>query len=185
MRPGVLAVRAVNQYRRREVLAYLALRYYLDNSAARSDKWAKQVAMELVLSRTNTPYFQAQHFKEITESGAVIHREIYLPGANEALAEAALLAECASHSGFSNHDSVFSYQLNNGNDRSGIFKPYTPGLSARHHAIAKACESNSDNIVLYTDIKRFYPSISSELALQAWVKSCEKCDFPISLLLVK
>ncbi len=29
-RPGVLAVRAVNQYRSRDVLTYLALRYYLD-----------------------------------------------------------------------------------------------------------------------------------------------------------
>ena len=34
-RPGILAVRAVNQYRRRDVLPYLGLRYYLYNNAAR------------------------------------------------------------------------------------------------------------------------------------------------------
>jgi hypothetical protein len=39
LRPGILAVRAVNQYRRREVFAYLGLRYYLENTAARSDTW--------------------------------------------------------------------------------------------------------------------------------------------------
>lgn len=176
LRPGVLAVRAVNQYRRREVMAYLALRYYLDNSAATSDTWAKQVAIDLVLTRTNAPYFKAQHFKEITESGDVNHRAIFLPGANEALAEAALLAECASHPGFSNPESVYSYQLNDGNDRSGIFKHYTIGLHARHLTIAQACEGSPDGIVLYIDIKRFYPDISLELALSAWQKKCEQTN---------
>ena len=38
MKAGLLAIRATNQYRRRDVLAYLGLRYYLDNSAARSDR---------------------------------------------------------------------------------------------------------------------------------------------------
>lgn len=178
LRPGILAVRAVNQYRRREVFAYLGLRYYLENTAARSDTWARQVATDLVLTRTNTPYFQAQHFKEITESGDVIHRPIYLPGANEALAEATLMNECASRHGFTNPASVYSYQLNDGDDRSGIFRPYTKGLHARHHSIAKACESCPDGVVRYTDIKRFYPSISSELALGAWRKKCEQTELP-------
>ena len=88
LRPGILAVRAVNQYRRRDVIAYLGLRYYLENTAARSDIWASEVTTDLVLTRTNTPYFQAKHFKEKTELGNVIHRPIFLPGANEALAEA-------------------------------------------------------------------------------------------------
>ncbi|SJM91551.1 conserved hypothetical protein [Crenothrix polyspora] len=175
-RPGILAVRAVNQYRRREVFAYLGLRYYLENTAARSDIWARQVATDLVLTRTNTPYFQAQHFKEVTESGDVKHREIYLPGANEALAEAALMDECASKPAFTNPISVFSYQLTDGNDRSGVFKPYTNGLQGRHQAIAKACENCPDGVVLFTDIKRFYPTITSELALAAWRKKSEQAE---------
>jgi len=62
-RPGVLAVRAVNEYRHRDVFAYLALRYYLANSASRSDEWARRVATQLVLTRTQQPYFPARHYK--------------------------------------------------------------------------------------------------------------------------
>ena len=90
-RPGILSVRAVNQYRRRDVLSYLSLRYYLANVAACSDQWAKQIATDLVLGRTDLPYIQVQHFKETDGNGKAKHRAIYLPGANEALAEAALL----------------------------------------------------------------------------------------------
>ena len=60
-RPGILAVRAVNQYRRRDVLSYLSLRYYLDNAAARADLWAQEVAMDLVQGRTDLPYLLVHH----------------------------------------------------------------------------------------------------------------------------
>ena len=124
-RPGILSVRAVNQYRRRDVLAYLSLRYYLHNSAARTDNWARQVATDLVLTRTNTPYFRAHHFKETTDAGGVEHRAIFLPGANEALAEAALLDECAKYPhAFANPSCVLSYRLIYGDNRSGIFEHY-------------------------------------------------------------
>lgn len=79
LRPGILAVRAVNQYRRRDVLTYLGLRYYLNNAAARTDQWAKQIAPDIVMTRTDSPYFHALHFKEITQNGKVEHRQIILP----------------------------------------------------------------------------------------------------------
>ncbi|HUX90815.1 MAG TPA: RNA-directed DNA polymerase [Gallionellaceae bacterium] len=168
-RPGILAVRAVNQYRRRDVLTYLALRYYLHNDAARTDLWARQVATSLVLTRTDLPYFHAHHFKDLSGREKVDHRAMFLPCANEALAEAALLAECAKHpQAFSNSPNVFSYPLNHGDDRSGIFPHYSAGLRGRHDAIAKACDDYPDGIVRYIDIKRFYPSISPELARTVW-----------------
>lgn len=168
-RPGVLSVRAINQYRRRDVLPYLGLRYYLENSAARSDEWAKQVAIDLVLARSNGLYFRVHHFKETTDTGRVEHRAIFLPGANEALAESALLDECANHPQvFSNPICVFSYHLNSGKDRSGIFRHYMDGLRTRQQAIAKACDARPNGVVLYTDIKRFYPSIEADLASRIW-----------------
>lgn len=167
-RPGVLSVRSANQYRHRDILTYLGLRYYLHNTAACTDHWAKQVATDLVLTRTNLPYFRALHFKEITPDGTVGHRPIFLPCANETLAEAALLDECANLPHFSNPECVFSYDLNRGSDRSGIFQQYMVGVRARHDAIAKACDDHPAGRVLYTDIKAFYPSISTDLALKAW-----------------
>ncbi len=173
-RPGVLAVRALNQYRRRDVLAYLGLRYYLHNSVARSDQWIRQVATKLVMTRTNRPYFPAQHFKERARMGEINHRPIFLPGANEALAETALLDECANHEGiFTNPKCVFSYHLSQGDDRTGAFKHYTTGLRARHKAIAQACDANPSGIVRYLDIQRFYPSIKIDLAMRTWKKYAE------------
>lgn len=173
-RPGVLSVRAVNQYRRRDVLTYLGLRYYLDNTAARTDQWAREVAPHLVLTRSEPPYFRALHFKESTQDGNVEYRPVFLPGANEALAEAALLDECVKHSNvFSNPDCVFSYQLCIGGNRKGIFQPYFGGLQRRHQAIADACDAYPNGQVLYIDIKRFYPSIQLELALGVWRKHAE------------
>lgn len=173
-RPGILAVRAVNQYRRRDVLAYLALRYYLHNDAARTDLWAQQVATDLVLTRTDLPYLHVHHFKDLSGGTKVDHRLMYLPTANEALAEAALLDECSKHpQAFSNPACVFSYPLSSGKNRSGIFPHYSAGLRDRHDAIARACDDFPDGVVRYIDIKRFYPSIQTELALSAWRKISE------------
>ncbi|MBZ0095532.1 MAG: RNA-directed DNA polymerase [Sulfuricella sp.] len=173
-RPGVLAVRAVNQYRRRDVLTYLALRYYLDNDAARTDQWAREVATDLVLTRSEPAYFQALHFKDLSQRQDVDHRQMLLPGANEALAEAALLAECAKHpQTFGNPACVFSYPLNAGNDRSGIFEHYSKGLRNRHEAIARACDETPDGVVQYIDLKKFYPSISISAALEVWGRAAD------------
>lgn len=168
-RPGVLAVRAVNQYRRRDVLTYLGLRYYLENSAARSDEWARRVATDLVHTRADPPYLRAYHFKDVSERGQVSHRAMFLPGANEALAEAALLDECARHpEAFANPRCVFSHELSDSHDRTGVFQHYINGLRSRHAAIAKAADEFPDGVVRYADVKQFYPTIGSDLAMNAW-----------------
>ncbi|MBU1235396.1 MAG: RNA-directed DNA polymerase [Gammaproteobacteria bacterium] len=173
-RPGVLAIRAVNQYRRRDVLTYLALRYYLDNDAARTDHWARHAATDLVLTRSSPVYFRALHFKDLSQRQDVDHRQMLLPGANEALAEAALLDECSRYpQAFANLPCVFSYPLNSGNDRSGIFEHYGKGLRNRHEAIAKACDETPDGDVQYIDLRKFYPSIAIPTALGAWRQAAD------------
>ncbi len=167
-------MRSVNEYRRRDTLAYLALRYYLDSKAARTDRWVREVATDLVLSRTHSSYYRAFHFKDTDDKGEVKRRSIYLPSANEALAEAALLEECSRRpAAFLNPPVVFSYALNADESRSGIFRPYFHGLRERHEHIAGACEHYPGGIVQYVDIKRFYPSISGELAAKVWQEQCD------------
>lgn len=173
-RPGNLAVRSVNQYRRRDVLTYLSLRYYLENSAARSDSWTQRIACNLVLNRDAIPYMHVHHFKDVGSDGH-IHRAFHLPGANEALAEAALLDECSKHKNvFGNHSSVFSYALASRGDRRGVFQPYYEGLIKRHKAISRAAKNYPSGIVQYIDIKKFYPSITEQCAKDVWDKSCIK-----------
>jgi hypothetical protein len=178
-RPSHLAIRAVNQYRRRDVVPYLALRYYLENSAARTSQWIQQVAVDLLLRRSEPSYLRAQHFKDIDERGTVGHRDMFLPGPNEALVEAALIDACATAGGpFQPPHSVYSYQPAKGAETSGVFVPYMQGLKARHRAISEACKRQPDSRVALFDIKRFYPSIRVELARPIWLAACQDGNLP-------
>lgn len=174
-RPGVLAVRAVNQYRRRDVLPYLALRYYLANVAARSDDWVNDVVINTILSRSDPTYVALKHYKDESPDGRIEHRTMHLPDATESLAEAALLAECsrAPHVFGPSHGAV-SYRLCQGADRTGMFEHYVNSLAARQHSIERACRSGRDYVVVNTDIRRFYPSICTSVALSIWDRACER-----------
>lgn len=173
MRPQLLALRAANQYRTRDIVAYLGLRYYFANQCARRDRWADEVSTHLVMSRSRGAYFQSLHFKDLRADGQVDHRDIFLPGPNESFAEAALLAECSRHAAFCSPNFVFSYRLAEGEDTQGVYKPYFSGLQERQQKIAAACKAGTGQMVRYTDIKRFYPNISGELATNAWQKACD------------
>lgn len=173
----MLAVRAVNQYRRRDVLAYIGLRYYFKNHCAVRNHWGADVASHLVLSRTAQPYFHCFHFKELKENAAIEHRDIHLPGPNEALAEAVLLQACAEAGiGLESPQHVFSYRPAKDDTRSGMYGPYFRGFRARHNAVVAACQMQPEGTVLYTDIRRFYPRISSELALRVWKSACDRTN---------
>ena len=178
MKPGTFATKAINQYRTRDVIPYLALRYYLENSCARSDRWASEVAVHLTQTRNLPTYFEAQHFKEIQDNGQVLHRSILLPGPNEVLSEAVLLAECSKHDVFEPLPCVYSYRLTKQGDRSGIFEPYFSGFRQRHQDVANACREYRDGTVLYTDIKKFYPNIRALQASEAWAISCRDTPIP-------
>lgn len=178
-RPGDLAVRAVNQYRQRDVFTYLSLRYYLENSAARSDKWASTVAVSLVCRRPAPSYFNSFHFKEL-EGAEPTHREMSFPGANEALAEAALIDACATlvDGSFRASEKVYSYRPAMPGDKSGIYEHYMHGLKRRHQDITVACRREPSAKVSFFDIKRFYPSIRADVAYDAWKTACESSLLP-------
>lgn len=173
MRPELLAVRAINQYRRRDVLAYLGLRYYLESDCPRSDLWAREVSTHLVNTRPSPVYYRSYHFKELDEEGAVVCRNIYVPGPNEVLAEAILLYECSRYPVFRPLPCVYSYRFPKPNSKEGIFTNYFPGFQERHKSIAKVCGELHQATVRYTDIVRFYPTISRELALRVWRSACD------------
>lgn len=173
-KPETLAIRTINQYKSRDVISYLSLRYYLDNIAARSDNWIQKVCVNVAISNKNTSFYKSLHFKEIDPIGKIKYREIYLPIANEALAEAALLNECSKFFDFhTSNGCVFSYKLVNKDEKHGIFIRYIDGLRLRQKAIAEACELYPEGMVLYTDIKKFYPSISIANALEVWNRKTE------------
>jgi hypothetical protein len=176
MRPEMLSVRAVNQYRYRDTIAYLGLRYYLDNDCARRDVWAEDISTHLIQTRSSPIYFKSTHFKEIDEDGSIIHRSIYLAGSNEMLAESYLLHYCSTEAEFQSKACVYSYRFPVKSSKESIFRNYFPGFQDRNNFINKVCQEagTDDTKVLFTDTKKFYPSISCNLALQAWNSSCKK-----------
>lgn len=173
MSAPVIAVRAVNQYRKRDIYAYLALRYYLDAASANSGRWIRDVCTNLTSPAYRSGYLKLKHFKEISESGRVMHRDIYVPGPTEALAEAALIDACHTAGGpFTPAKSVYSYLPPDTSDKSGVFKNYMEGLRKRHRDISDACRQKGSPQVAFYDLKKFYPSIGIEVARRVWEKSC-------------
>ncbi|GJQ58815.1 MAG: RNA-directed DNA polymerase [Candidatus Scalindua sp. AMX11] len=170
-----LAVKALNQYRKRDIFPYLGLRYYLESSTGRQSRWIKNVCTRLTTDVVHSSYLKTYHFKEFS-NGGFLHRDIYLPAPNEILSEAALISEISKYDSFKPKPYVYSYRFSKKNEKSGVFQPYFNGFKERHKSIADACRSIEGGIVLYTDIKKFYPSIKSVDALTTWERSCDNSD---------
>jgi len=176
-KPGNFAKRATYQYRGRDILAYASLRLYLKNQCALRDKWVHEIASEIVLNQTQPSYNRICYFKQMDKEGSCEFRDLYVPGPNEILAETALLGECAKHSEvFQPPSSVYSYRLSSGNETKGVYKYYFYGFHERHRAIAEACREHSDTLVTYTDIKRFYPSVTIGRARNVWNSACDDAN---------
>lgn len=174
MRFPLLAVRALNDYRRVSPLTYLGLRYSLTAAAALNDRWAEEIAPDVLGRQVSSAYLASRQYKQIARNGDIEYRDVCFPCANEALAEAALLAACSAAGGpFEPTKDVFSYHLSSRTSVESSFKPYFKLFTARQRAIAKACRRWPNALVLYSDIERFYPSVKPNLALRAWGKACQ------------
>jgi hypothetical protein len=140
MKDSCLAVRALNEYRRVSPFSYLALRYYLLSVAARTDRWAKDIATDILRHQDAPAYLACRHYKQINEKQRLEFRNLFFPSANEALAEAALLSACAEAGGpFAPAEDVFSYHLAPPGSSEGIFRPYFRLFAERHAVIGQAC----------------------------------------------
>ena len=83
VKPETLAKRAAFQYRRRDILAYASLRLYLKNECALRNRWAKEIACELVLNQSQPSYNHVLQFKQFDENRRPEFRDLYMPGPNE------------------------------------------------------------------------------------------------------
>ena len=173
-----LAIRALNDYTRRSSFTYLALRYALEASCVRKDRWSVQIAPEILSREIRNSYLVNWFFKDY-HRGKFIFRRIGGPGSNEALAEAALLDVCAQAGGvFAPQKDVFSYRLAKKNSLDGSFQRYFDNYKRRQRAIGRCCRKHKSYIVLYADIKNFYPSVSRSRAKRAWKVACAQAKLP-------
>lgn len=173
MTEHTLAVKSLNQYRRRDIFSYVGLRYYLDNQSARENHWIDQISVALTIDSPYQAYLKLSHYKEHT-NGVYTHRDIFLPAPNEVLSETALITELSKYKIFEPKPYVYSYRFSSESEITGVFEPYFNGYKQRHESILEACMSANDSFVLYTDIKRFYPSIKSSDAQEVWNRICDK-----------
>ena len=174
VKPEILTRRAVHHYRRYDSLAYVSLRLYLRNLCALRDRWSQEIASELVIDQNQPGYNHILGFKQIDKNGRYDFRDFHITSPNEILAETALLAVCSNEPNvFQSPCSVYSYKLSSGDESQGVYQHYFYGFRNRHRGIATACRQQSDAVVIYTDIKKFYPSVKIDLAKNVWSTACK------------
>lgn len=170
-----IALKSINQYRKRDILAYLSLRYYLDSTSSRTDLWAREVAVDLTIKNDSLNIFKTKHFKGIIND-KIEYRDIYLLAPNDLISESALITECSKHEIFHTEPCVYSYLFSD--DTKSVFQHYTNGLNDRFSSIKKACEDQNNEEVIYLDIKSFYPSISIDEIQKVWLNTCKNSQLP-------
>lgn len=170
---NTLAIKALNQYRKRDIFSYLGLRYYLYAKSSSDDRWINEICTRLLGSAKGMSYLRTHHFKCLSEEG-IEHRDIYLPSPNEILAEVALISEISKYESFKPKPYVYSYRYTDSSEKNGVFQAYFNGFKERHLHVADACRKIENGVVFYTDIKKFYPSIRSDDAISAWKRACKE-----------
>lgn len=168
-----IALKSLNQYRKRDILAYLSLRYYLEPKSSQSDYWAHEVAIKLALKKNSSKLLKVKHFKGLSE-GKLQFRDIYILSPNDIIAESALISQCSKYKEFHTNSAVYSYLINN--DNRSIFQHYTNGLKKRYSSIQEACKKKENDEIIYLDIQSFYPSIELKRLKEIWLKTCSKTN---------
>ena len=173
--PESIAVRVVNEYRRRDLIGYLGLRLYLETTAARRDRWAEKVCVRSALSEAAPQYHEVRQFKSRLASGEIEYRKLFIPTPSETLAEACLLDVCARSGGpFSPRPNVYSYRLATVADKRGVYEPFYVGYRQRQTAVAAAARRYPNAVLVTADIRNFYPSIRPVDAKAAWGAAATK-----------
>ena len=170
-----LALRALNDSRKVDPLAYLSLRYTLASVTSLKNVWARTTAPEIVRRRPGPGFLESKLFKQLDQDGDPEFRDVVRSGGPEALAEVALLDACSkAGKAFQPADEVYSYHFAKRSSVEGAFIPYFELFSARQAKIGEVCEKRPKDWVLYADIKQFYPSITQTRAFKAWERACDE-----------
>jgi len=167
-----LATKALAAYRTRDIIPYLALRYYLNTPSSKTNHWISNICSRLA-KNTKKNYIKVKHFKECIE-GENIFREIFYPAPNEALAETYLINEISKVKSMHPDYYVYSYLFEKSTSKNGVFVKYFDGLISRQKDISSACKLNIEKKLSYSDIKKFYPSIYIEEAKKVWLEHSTK-----------
>ena len=173
VRAETLSKRAVFQYRRRDILAYASLRLYLRNQCTVRDRWIQQIAVGLELDKDYSNYNHIRQFKEMDDKGRVEFRDLYIPWAKRnpcGDSPFGGMFRCCTR--VQPPSGAYSYRLATGTDTQGVFQYYFHGFRERHKLMAQACHEQEDAVVIYTDIRKFYPSVTIEKAKDAWKAAC-------------
>lgn len=173
MRSRKLAIRALNEARRTDPLAYLSLRYTAATTVGMKDEWAREVAPRIVMGRGDSTFVESQQFKELNAAGSPEFRTVRYCGGPHQLAEAALIEACSTAGGpFIPRDSVYSYRYPSSSSYEGVFTPYFELFAKRQDDIGRRCRQFTRHTVVYLDIKSFYPSVKVTKVRAAWKRAC-------------
>lgn len=159
--------RALTFWRARHAPTYAGLRQ-LRRVAARQPE-SSTVLLDAAKRKLSSFPLTARHhliFKDLGPRARPEYRDCTGFSPWSALVEAAALAAVAPTAVATPHDCVFSYRLSRSENRSP-FKYFLDGYTERLERISRRVRSDTELMVVVSDIRNFYPSIQARLARDA------------------
>jgi len=157
---ALLGLRALNATRKLNLPTYVATRFLLESVAGSSEsKWASSVLSRKYSSRQSARFQQALKYKKIGEGGGLVYRDFVVPSPTTSVAESLVLAYLSQSKTFEKKASVYSYLWPKHSGASYNFEHYINGYKRRNEDIRDYAFSNPGNVLIVSDIARFYPSI--------------------------
>lgn len=157
---ALLGLRALNATRKVNLPTYVATRFLLESVAGSSESnWASTVLSRKYPSRKSARFQQALKYKKIGEGGELEYRDFVVPSPTTSVAESLVLAYLARSKAFEKKASVYSYLWPTHPGSPYNFEHYINGYKKRNEDIRNCAFSNPENVLIVSDITKFYPSI--------------------------
>lgn len=176
----LLTIRALQATRKLHLPTYVATRFFVDSIVGDQDSsWAYVTIPRKYPMRKNGQFIISKKLKKVLGNGCKEYRDFHVPSPSTALTESLILAYLAQAKSFAKPSYVYSYRWpENTKDCPYNFEHYANGYKARNHDISRVLSENNSDIVIISDIEKFYPSINQEIVLQRFNQALVQADLP-------
>lgn len=176
----LLAIRALQATRKLHLPTYVATRFFVDSIVGHQDSsWAYVMIPRKYPMRKNGQFLISKKLKKVLGDGHREYRDFHVPSPSTALTESLILAYLAQASSFAKPNYIYSYRWpKNTKDCPYNFEHYINGYKARNDDISRFLSENDSDIVIVSDIERFYPTINQETASQRFSQALAQAEIP-------
>lgn len=158
--PPKLLLRALNQTRMRDNVAYVALRAAAESQKSLAPDWLEQFVNHRTLIRRSWSFRRYFLFKGYSPEGDISYRTMHGPSPLAALTEAYLLFHLAKEPAFAAPQRAYSYLWPKSPRSSRNYQFFLEGYRSRNESVRSQMRENTNLVAVVTDIRAFYPSVN-------------------------